>query len=83
MGEKLTPEDKRVLAALGCFTSARSYEVAHRAGIRTMSIRETGARHLIRLTKAGLAIQVGTRMSPQWQITEAGRATLSEDRSNG
>ena len=73
---KLTAQDRKVLAALDRHSGASSYAIAQGAGIRTMSPKETAARHLIKLTKEGLAEQTGTRMFPSWRITEAGRQSL-------
>ena len=73
---KLTAQDRKVLAALDRHSGASSYAIAQGAGIRTVSPKETAARHLIKLTKEGLAEQTGTRMFPSWRITEAGRQAL-------
>lgn len=76
---KLTELDLSVLVALQKIgTPETSGTIARQAGIRTMSPRETAARHCIRLTKSGLALKSGTRMFPKWEITYEGRAALSE-----
>lgn len=77
---KLTEQDAKILAALKPFRGGvSSYRVGIEAKIRTSSIGETTARHLIKLTKLGLAAQTGTRMFPTWEITDAGRAALSHE----
>lgn len=78
---KLSKQDWRVLRALdqvGRYTPAHPTWVGGAAQIRTYSVRETAARHLIKLTKLGLAEKRGTRMFPSWIITEAGRQALKE-----
>lgn len=79
---KLTPLDRAVLSALD-YTPLRAHLIARMAKIHTMSPSETAARHCIKLTKAGLAEKIGTRMFPSWRITEAGRALLSTGADNG
>jgi len=75
----LTSQDRAVLEALSKYPDgARSYAVAQKAGIRTSSPRETAGRHLIKITKLGLADSIGTRMFPVWRITEAGRTALAQ-----
>lgn len=75
---KLTDWQKRVLETLERYGCQQPGMVAARAFIRTSSPRETAARHCINLVKLGLAEKKGTRMYPEWQITEAGRAILSD-----
>ncbi|MBA8846208.1 putative ArsR family transcriptional regulator [Ochrobactrum sp. RH1CCR137] len=73
---KLTAQDRKVLAALDRHSGGTSYAIAKGAGIHTSSPSETAARHLIKLTKEGMAEHTGTRMFPSWRITEAGRQVL-------
>ena len=78
MTGKLTKQDIVVLAALvkagGPETPGR---LASNAALRTSSPRETAARHLIKLTKMGLAFKSGTAMFPKWEATFEGRAALT------
>ncbi len=75
---KLTDMDRQVLLALyGLRTNTKadetsSYAVARAAGLRTSSISETSARHLIRLVNAGLAERRGRRDRPHWCLTAEG-----------
>ena len=75
----LTEMDLSTLVAILSFGSegATSGQVAGKARFRTMSPRETAARHCIRLVAAGYAKRGGTRMFPKWRITPAGRAALA------
>ncbi len=84
-GMKLTQQDRDVLSALEmCGREASAGIVAAKAWLRTSSPRETAARHLIKLTKLGLAEKTGTRMFPTWRITEAGRQAIKEqEQTNG
>lgn len=78
----LTRQDRRVLEAISDGETYTSYRVAEKLGLRTMSPRETGARHLCRLTRLGFAVQIGTRMFPKWAISSEGLSFLSQ-RSKG
>lgn len=76
---KPTKTDLAILQTLGGYHHAVYPGILARDhGIRTTSPRETAARHLIKLTKLGLAEWSGTRMWPKWRITEAGRKALSD-----
>ncbi len=75
---KITPQDTRIPCALGGLVEGFSSAVARQANITTMWPSETAGRHLIKLTKLGLAEQIGTRALPAWHITPAGRAALME-----
>lgn len=77
---KLSAQDWSVLRALSICSPATSRVVASEARIRTSSPSETAARHLIRLTRLGLAEKQGTRMFPHWIILEAGRAALEKEK---
>lgn len=77
---KLTEQDLFVLEALSICTPATSGVVATEARIRTSSPSETAARHLIKLTKMGMADKQGTRSFPHWTITPACRAALEASR---
>lgn len=74
----LTRQDMKVLAALQD-VPLRPTIIALNAGIRTMSPRETAARHCIKLVRLGFAEKVGKPMFPEWKLSEAGRAALSEE----
>ena len=43
-------------------------EIAHLAGIHTISPRETASRYCIQLTKDGRAEKGGTGMFPRWRL---------------
>lgn len=77
---KLTPQDRRVLAALAA-CGAWDYSedsVAKAARLTTAWPGETARRHLQKLARAGLCEQVGTKKYPSWTILAAGRAALGE-----
>ena len=79
MSNEPTKADRAILAALDKYPDGVMPGILARDhGIRTMSPRETASRHLIKLTKLGLAEKDGTRVWPRWRITEAGRKALSE-----
>jgi hypothetical protein len=69
-GKKVTPTEARVYAALSV-DPEWSHTIAQRAGLRSMSMGEAGARYCISLTKKGLAIKHGTRSCPKWSKAEA------------
>lgn len=77
---KLTKQDREVLTSLDMYgsDSVSPRRVAAKSGIRTSSPGETAARHLIKLTKLGLADKTGSRMFPEWRINEAGRQALNQ-----
>lgn len=64
-GIHVTPREAQVYAALSAFPEW-PHQIAQRAGIRSMSMGEAGARYCISLTKKGLAEKHGTRTSPKW-----------------
>lgn len=77
---KLTEQDQYVLLCLDMYkpNSVSARRIAHNSRIRTSSPSETAARHLIKLTKLGLAEKTGTRVFPEWRITTAGLSALKE-----
>ena len=64
-GIKLTPREAQVYEALSAYPEW-PHQIAQRAGIRSMSMGEAGARYCISLVKKGLAEKHGTRMHPKW-----------------
>lgn len=79
MTVKLTERQQQVLKVLDRYGLQQPGVIAARAFIRTSSPRETAAKHCINLVKLGFARKRGTRMYPEWEITQAGRDVLSPE----
>ena len=82
-GVKLTPMQRATLERLAMERDFKpAMGIAYKWGIRRSSPTETVAKFLIQLTKLGLAEKGGTRVSPVWRITDAGRTALQPQGSD-
>lgn len=64
-GIRLTPREAETYEALSVDPEWPGV-IARRAGFRSSSMSEAGARYCIALTKKGLAQKHGARMFPKW-----------------